>query len=773
MTELAQTFIERFVNGSWNDISDFVVGDITIEYLISSNRDDDKLASVGMAKMLMDNESGSFTPNSNFHRGTLVRVRTVYNETSKTRFVGTILGIEPDTYDWGDQYVQITVVDWLHAALNFPADTAELQTDLTADEAVAYLLSLMEVQPQSVEYHEGTSTFDFTFSTIKEQTKAYSELNKLALSEFAPIYLKGNGTLVVESFDTRHGQRELTQVPVVPSSLYLILTDPNTVNGRAILIADGSGMAILADRTSAPNLVSGSYQPFEIKLEPEPTLFNQVEITAYPTRTDPSPVKLFQLDVPINFAPNMRQTIKGRWANPDGGGAINAFDIVTPLITGTNYTFTNFPNTQDVSTTLFNLSWFRSSTYNIQFFATRYGVLRRLDIYGRGIYPYNPISAEVGITGSFSQYGIFRMDIDQKYQDDFNLSQRVAEMIAEDNKDPQNRLVSVSFDASLSPELMQASQYMDSGDLTWVKNPKNSLDTYAYIRGKKTVIAPQGWITETWYLKEADVVRKGLSPIGLRFNKDGRVASENVVDFGAHPNFGTGARYTWMGKFYFVGASTSSLISMAEESDEGVFENDLFLNASHVPGVYNGNSIQIRRRYDNGVGARWQTASGSMTPYLNQWVHIAMAFDTTNYRNAPELYINGNLTALENPAPPTGGVGSDISQNKLLIGNISVESDDLAYNLKAIVKDVRIYAERKLEDWEIRTIALSNTYTTVPNGLSFHTPFVKTEDYGNFTGTILYPDMKIIDAQYGVRGTPSWHFPSGTAFALRAWGTEI
>jgi hypothetical protein len=768
MTELARTYIERFVTGSWANISSYVVGDIEIEYLISPD-EDVKIASAGHLQMTMNNSSGNFSPNRYFQRGTKIRVRTVYDGVSKTRFIGTIKKVDPDTLEWGDQYVRVDCVDWMQFAIDYPSIVLELQEDIRANEAVAYLLSLMSIQPESVTYYEGRETFDFTFDNARKASQIYTEMSRLALSEFAPIYLRAGNVLVVESATTRNGTRELTDFPAGADHLHSILSDPN---GGLQIRDEQTNFVVLADERVVPNFASGTFQPIDIEIENGDALTNRVVAKSYPTREDNSPVLLFKLDVNLTIGTYGTYTLRGNYADPNGGAPISAKNFVT-MVTGTHYIFKNKDGTVDQSTQIQIIP-----NYGSQYFEHRIinrgkmGKFTKFQIYGIGVYPYNPVSSPAMVTGSVNSYSISETTIDQRYQNDVNAGVRIAEMITDDEKEPRNRALSVTFDASLSPELMQASQYMDSGDLTWVKNVKPAVDTYAYIRGKKSIISPAGLITETWYLSEMDSLRNGLRMVALKFS--GLSNSKNVVDFGAYNSHNVTGSHTWMCRFWMQdGPSQAALISKTDVDASFNVPNDIFMDGINQ-------TLSFDRAFsinDNYATGRWDMPSGTLSGLQNAWHHVAVTYDDLA-DSTPKMYLDGTSRELTTVNRPTG-TALDYSDAPLMIGNLNVVGAQVPYNFNGYIKDVRIYS-RELSRDEIVLIASNHRdYLSVPDGMVFQAPCVKSEDYSGITGTVLYPTNKLIDNVFGVRGTPSWNFASGTSsyygatYALKAYNPDF
>jgi hypothetical protein len=569
---------------------------------------------------------------------------------------------------------------------------------------------------------------------------------------------------VVESADTRNGTRELTQVPVNYSNSGRLLKE----DGGFLLKEDGG--KILLDQLFTPNFVSGTHTFTNIEV-PEDVLLNRFQVRAYPARYDENNVLLYQLDVgalPIwTFG---RITIRGNWANPDGGEPINALtSSFVPMITGTNYVaFSDMG--EDISQNLIITERYGSEGFEHNIYNNGInGFITKFSIFGKGIYPYNPVETVANITGSVSSYGISQLTIDQKYQDGLVAGQFIMETILDRDKDPRKDVKSITFEASSDNELMQTSQVLDTGDLVWVKNVKPAVDTYCYIQGRKTIITSAGWVTEKFYLKEMDSLRKGLTPVSLYYRN--RNAAKNTVNFGAYPKHGSGGPHTWTCWFYMIDLpSTAPLMSKTAEEDTGTNGNDLFINASHTPN-YNGHSLVVRRAFDDGSAGVWTTASGTLTGKQNAWHHVAMVYDDSGASNDPLVYLDGVSLPVTEKATPTGNA-VDYSNAELMIGNVNIPGVEYVYNFNGHIKDARIY-NRLLSSYDVMLLVTNpNNYTLVPSGLVFQGPAVRTEDLIP-TGTILYPQNKLLDNIYGIVGTPHWNFSSGsTGYAIKYYRPE-
>ena len=79
------TRIEAYISGTWEDITSYVLGDITAQYGMTSTSEDDRVSSLGLMFLTLNNSQGTFNPDGNgsplsgFTKGTPVRVRVSFN----------------------------------------------------------------------------------------------------------------------------------------------------------------------------------------------------------------------------------------------------------------------------------------------------------------------------------------------------------------------------------------------------------------------------------------------------------------------------------------------------------------------------------------------------------------------------------------------------------------------------------------------------------------------------------------------------------------------
>ncbi len=90
----------------------------------------------------------------------------------------------------------------------------------------------------------------------------------------------------------------------------------------------------------------------------------------------------------------------------------------------------------------------------------------------------------------------------------------------------------------------------------------------------------------------------------------------------------------------------------------------------------------------------WRTASGIPQ---NQWVHLAITYDSSLTSNDPTFYINGVATTAVETNTPSGAIVSDSA------GDLYVGGEQFAYSMTGSLDDVRIY-NRTLSTREIKRL---------------------------------------------------------------------
>jgi hypothetical protein len=492
----------------WEDISADVISTQECDYGFSGNSRTDRVADVGALKFTLRNDkdcSGGvenyYTPNTSnaregWKKGIPVRLRIVFQE-SITKFYGHISDIQVDS---NKKQARVTALDWMDYAVNFPLTLPTITTNKDISGVTQLVIAGMSNQPLHTVYKSGQDTYLTIFDTVKANTKALSELNKVALSELGYIYIKRDytdgETLVVEGRQSRNFLSELAKIP--QNGNFLLLED------GGYLLTENSDRIMLnsvQDTMFDSNMVDLSVNYGE-------GLANKVSVRVYPRKVDTAAVILFTLNSPISLAPGETKAgIKGTFRDyVSGASKVTGKNMITPVAT------TDYKLTQNSDGTGTNLTaslvvtavyGAEGVSYTLKNNSATAGYVSLLQARGYGTYLYDPIEYVAQDTTSINQNGYGELTLDMKYQSSIDNAKAIADVVLQQDKEPRTYLNSLSFIANTDDKLMMSFLYLDIGDMVYVKESNTAIDGYFFIQGIKFTIQQGGIIRFTWKVVEA------------------------------------------------------------------------------------------------------------------------------------------------------------------------------------------------------------------------------------------------------------------------------
>lgn len=527
MTIKPQIIFEIYINSAWENISADVINNQDCYYGINGNKKTDRVADVGTLDFILRNDSsclggkeGFYTPNSTYakggwKKGIPIRLRIIYGGISHTKFTGHIDSITPNIED---KTVKISVLDWMDYAGNFPLNLITLSTNKKISEVVESIVSGMANKPVATDYKVGSDTFTSIFDTVKENTKAVSEFNKLALSEFGYIYVKGDGTLVVEG---RNSRRASAVIKSIPASISFLLKEAGGFilqeNGDKVLL-DSSQPATFTNNMISLGLVYGE------------NLVNKIVAKSYPRKIDTTLQVLFSINTPIELNPSEVKVLTVQYKDPNQlSNSVTGKDMVNPVAT-TDYLMNSLSNGTGTNlTSSLTVSAVYSSseiTYTLTNIGATKGYITKLQARGYGIYTYASINYAIEDTTSISENGYAELSIDQKYQTSMTTSKTIADIILKQGKTPKVVVNSINFLANTDDFLMSAFLYCDVGDLIYIKDSKSFTDSYFFIQGVKFKIKQGGLINFSWLVTDALSLEEDYWILGIS-----KLGSESVLGY--------------------------------------------------------------------------------------------------------------------------------------------------------------------------------------------------------------------------------------------------
>lgn len=727
-----------YLSGTWTDSTSDVAEPMRAEWGIVGNGPSDLLAKPGELRFDLKNATGKYSPG---HSGMVtgwgkgVKVKQVFTFETQTyvRFYGVVNEIRPDPDTKGPRRAHVTAVDWLEFAAEHPIENPGILTNQTGDEALETilgtsvanpLLRAVPIAPLNTDFSTGINVFPTTFDTITTRTRAYTEMAKIALSEISPIYLKKDRvygeTLVFENYLDRNGMRDLTTFPLADADSGLLLKE----DGDLLLLESGDG--IILDETTTLDL-DNTMMGADVEYG---RIFNRFSVYVVPRKLDVSAVVLFQLDEPQVIGSGETLTIKGTYADPDGGLPINAQDVIQPVITTDYLVNTNEDGSgSNISSDLTIASW-TGGTEGFTALVTNgnasVGWVTKFNVRGTGIYTRNPIEYVGRNALSVNTYGTFSDSLTQKYKNDLSHGQQYANTVIEFERNPRTILNAITANANRNGTMMSAFLSLDVGDLIRVQEDQVAVDNYHYIQSVAYEVLPGNNINFTWGLKEAQNININLTNLAIEFDS----GSRDGVNFGYLPqvcNFDTRTTSVWIFSDNTPGSSEFIVGPFSDDYGYGVFlTSDL--------------RIKYYTKEHTNLGV-WTTPANSITTAA--WHHVAVVRDASLVTNDPKIFIDGTEQTLTEDTTPSGA--RKIEDGAMFtIGNVKTATGDYNTPFDGKIKLIRIY-NRALQGSEISLLAAGTPNLVSTSGLRFSGPTCKTSETASYYNASLV-GKNVIDA---------------------------
>lgn len=381
------------VGAGWTDISRDVrwAAGITIRRGIQGSTPKDLGAEPGTATFVLDNSThngllGRYSPyhancTSGWRQGKNCRIRFLNPNTGvySTRFVGQVDAVDPVPGAHGARSVAVTLVDWLDVALRtvIPPSIGP-QVGKRIDEILTAILAELPLQPTATSFDTGTEAFAYALDTVKgSQQFVLAEFAKLAASEYAPFYIKGDGTFRQES---RHAR-------------LLNTTSVQTITENELI-----GLRLPTTREEIINVVNVVYRVRVVDPLPTTLIYDQPNVLAIPTGA-----------TQFNLA---------SFSDQITGEQIGAVDVAVQrpqdLIANTSADGTGTDISSSLTVTLeIGPNGFQENIYNGNA-STAYITVNRF--YGRGVYDRVPQTAQSVDSASVDDNGPHPVTFEMPYQ---------------------------------------------------------------------------------------------------------------------------------------------------------------------------------------------------------------------------------------------------------------------------------------------------------------------------------------------------------------------
>ena len=516
---------EFYLNSVWVDLNQYRLqaAGITGSMGIRSSRPIDRVASTGQLTLVLHNVNNLFTPGhvncmQGFESGMRFRLRLSYEGRTRTRFYGIV---PPDGIEIGTtQFMSVTrvkVLDYMEQFAIHQLDLPTYATDKRLEEVIALILANMPIQPLSVSYGTGKSTFASVFDTLRDKTRAMQEVSKATLSELGYVYVKQSATsdeiLTVESRGSRSGKTLATvNVKTLSAPGELRITE----DGDTRITEDGDTRITQPLFTSVNAVFDNNYR--EIGVKHAEAYYNQVDTKAYPRKVDTSDVILFSLERPLEIGAYQTVTMKGRFRDPNQEAqSVAALSTVTP-VSGTDYIFNAAEDesganlTADLSVTA--VYGANGVDYTLENTGAITGYVTQLYARGKGVYIYRPVENMEEDETLVSNDGARTLNMDLPYQDDPLQTIDIATALLAKYKQKYTAVQSLTLIANRNDTyLMPAGNYQDFllnafmdlnvGDKVKVKADSVGIEQDCFIQSIDFTITSGDIITYTYGLQNS------------------------------------------------------------------------------------------------------------------------------------------------------------------------------------------------------------------------------------------------------------------------------
>jgi hypothetical protein len=448
---------------------------------ISGYQPTNRVASPGKFTFLLNNTSlneggvaGYYSPEHASAKGgfgTAAEVRIKYTSTGDSgyKWRGKIHRIMPDPGPF--KYTKVVAYDWMKIAQDQKFKAITTTTDKRVDEAMTTVLASMATssQPASTSFATGKSTLPYVFDSERtEKTSIMAVFQKLALTEMGHVFVDsgdGDGERLV--FTNRHNATEETTVQHD--------FDDNVVSVNVLYPID-------AVRTRVISIV-------------------------FPRETDDANLILAQSLEPFNIAVDDPRTIELLFRDLTTADRISAASTVTPIVSGTDFV----ANTQSDGgganvTGNTTVTVAEESGNSIKLLCEYSGAgtawLTTLQIRGKGIYTYDPVTYTAEDSDAEDQYGDRVLRYTMPYEDDFNVGVSFGDYLLSVWKDPVLQLRDLTYYPEENDTLAQAFFDIDIGKRITVNITQLGIDADYFVR-KETVRLDKGKLKVSYGLEPA------------------------------------------------------------------------------------------------------------------------------------------------------------------------------------------------------------------------------------------------------------------------------
>lgn len=464
--------VEAKLNGTdWTDISADVIAPITCTSGIFSNSPTDRVASVGRCTFQLKNSiansaglNGYYSPGhancrSGFGVGLIIRVTFTYDGDTTTKWYGMIApdGIAVEPHSKGTRRTSVTAYDWMNQAEVHTLYLPSYTTNKKINEIMALIVDNMPIAPLAESYSTGQDTFPSVFDTVRYNTTAMAEMQKLVMSELGFVYLTHNAvsdeTLVSED---RYKRNKVTTVAADADNTMVGLTYSYGAN-----------------------------------------LYNRIEIGTTPKKVDAAATTvLWTLQKRIAISAGATITgVTGIYRDPTGGSKkVAGINMVAP-VKDTDYWMDSVDgsDSKDLSTDLTVTPTY--GTEGVEYELVNGGASTGyvyLQARGKGVYIYDVVNRIYEDSTSITKHGTHTLTLDMKYQDNPVVADAYGSISLNNYKNPLVCANDVTFLTS-NDTLRELFIAGDCGVKIGIKEDQTGINGNYFINGWEFEVIPDAY----------------------------------------------------------------------------------------------------------------------------------------------------------------------------------------------------------------------------------------------------------------------------------------
>lgn len=473
--------LEAEISGVWTSIAADVMwhkSPITAVRGISGRDITDRVASPGSLTATLDNgesnsagKLGYYSPDhanmrANFGRNTNVRLKITYGGNTRYIWKGYITDLTPTPGRYRERESYLSATDFMQRLSEFRLQLIPVQENKRSDQLIQTVLDNMTEAPASTSIETDKIILPMALSSEQdERTTALAVIQKICQTVLGYIYIRGNAT----NGETLTFQREET---------------------RAMQTS-----AATLDNTMSSLKISRSID--EIK--------NRINGLTHPVRIDDNPTTLlYELDNETPLDAGDTQTVTFKFKDPANQAIrISGKDVVLPLVAGTHYRMSAYANVivgdLNSSLTITPTVGANSVQAVLANAAGVRGYINLINIFGRGIYYYNPVEhfVESGAGDKAVTFDFYYLSDPYRAKSFLTaLHYRVSTEIT--------HVDSVSFLADYDATLMGYAMSVDIGDRVTIVEAATGLSDVYTINRVTYTIQSNGTLKLDWELEPAD-----------------------------------------------------------------------------------------------------------------------------------------------------------------------------------------------------------------------------------------------------------------------------